>query len=97
MADGIIFFQSTSSSPLGVPRASKNLKGPTELDFKGFGCNHEVLKELEANNLSKVAKGLISLAVAGPREIFKKHLIEKEEQPSFSKRNSTHFGEVSTL
>ena len=42
-------------------------------------------------------KGLINLAMAGPQEIFKQHLIKNEEQPSFSKRYSAHFGEVSTI
>ena len=45
----------------------------------------------------KRAKGLISLSVAGPQEIFKKNLIKEDEQPSFSKIYSAHFGEVSTL
>merc|ERR1712173_496391 len=31
------------------------------------------------------SKGLINLAMAGPWEIFKQHLIKNEEQPSFSK------------
>ena len=34
--------------------------------------------------------------MAGPQEIFKQHLIKNEEQPSFSKRYSAHFGAVST-
>ena len=42
-------------------------------------------------------KGLINLAVAGTQEIFKQHLIKKEEQPSFSKRYSAYFGEVTTM
>ena len=42
-------------------------------------------------------KGLIKLAVAGSQEIFKQHLIEKEEQPLFSKIYSAHFGAVSTM
>ena len=46
----------------------------------------------ETNNF----KGLINLAMADPQEIFKQHLIKKEEQPSFSKRYSAYFGEVST-
>ena len=29
-------------------------EGPTELDFKGSGCDHEVLGVLEAKNLSKI-------------------------------------------
>ena len=37
-----------------------------------------------------------NLATAGPQEIFKQHLIKKEEQPSFSKRYSAYFGEVTT-
>jgi len=35
--------------------------------------------------------------MAGPQEIFKQHLIKKEEHPSFLKRYSAHFGEVSTM
>ena len=42
-------------------------------------------------------KELINLAMAGPQEIFKKHLIKNEEQPFFSKIYSAHFGTVSTL
>ena len=42
-------------------------------------------------------KGLINLAMVGPQEIFKQHLIKKEEQPFFSKIYSAHFGEVSTM
>ena len=42
-------------------------------------------------------KGLINLAMRGLQEIFKQHLIEKEEQPSFLKSYSAHFGEVSTI
>ena len=42
-------------------------------------------------------KEVISLAVAGPQEFFKQHLIKNEEQPSFSNRYSTHFGQVSTV
>ena len=41
-------------------------------------------------------KVLINLAVSGPQEFFKQHLIKNEEQPSFSKRCSAHFGAVST-
>ena len=42
-------------------------------------------------------KGLIYLALADPQESFKKPLFKNEEQPSFWKRYSAHFGEVSTL
>ena len=41
-------------------------------------------------------KELINLALADPHEIFKQHLIKNEEQSSFWKRYSAHFGEVST-
>ena len=44
-----------------------------------------------------IRKGLINLAMAGPQEIFEKHLITNEEQPSFSKTYSAHFGGVSTM
>ena len=47
--------------------------------------------------LNMKAKEVISLAVAGPQEFFKQHLIKNEEQPSFSNRYSTHFGQVSTV
>ena len=42
-------------------------------------------------------KGLITLAVAGTQEICKQDFIKNEEQPSFSKRYSANFGEVSTM
>ena len=42
-------------------------------------------------------KGLINLAVAYPWEFLKQHLIKNEEQSSFLKRYSVHFGEVSTM
>ena len=42
-------------------------------------------------------KGFIHLALADPQEFFKQHLIKKEEQPSYWKIYSVHFGEVSTL
>ena len=42
-------------------------------------------------------KGLIKVAMAGPQEIFKQHLIKNEEQPSFLKRYSSHFGEISAM
>ena len=42
-------------------------------------------------------KGLINLAMAGHQEIFKQHLIKNEEQPSFLKRYSAIFDEVSTM
>ena len=32
---------------------TKSREGPTELDFKGSGCDHEVLGVVEAKNLSK--------------------------------------------
>ena len=37
-------------------RGVKNREEPTELDFRVFGCNLEVLEKLEAKNLLKVAK-----------------------------------------
>ena len=52
----LIFYQTTSISPPWVPGVSKNREEPTELDFRVFGCNHEVLEKLEAKNLLKVAK-----------------------------------------
>ena len=46
----LIFYQTTSISPPWVPGVSKNREEPTELDFRVFGCNHEVLQKLEAKN-----------------------------------------------
>ena len=43
------------------------------------------------------SKELIYLALADPQEFFKKPLIKNEEQPSFWKRYSAHFGEVSIM
>ena len=40
---------------------------------------------------------LFNLAVAGTQEIFEQHLVKNEEQLSFSKRYSAHFGEVSSM
>ncbi len=42
-------------------------------------------------------KGLIYLALADPQELFQQHLMKNEEQPSFGKRYSVHFGEESAL
>ena len=42
-------------------------------------------------------KELISLVMADPWEFFKQHLIQNEEQPSFLKGYSTHFGKVSIM
>ena len=44
----LIFYQTTSISPPWVPGVSKHWEEPTELDFRVFGCNHEVLEKLEA-------------------------------------------------
>ena len=41
-------------------------------------------------------KGFVYLALADPQKFFKQHLIKKEEQTSYSKIYSVHFGEVST-
>ena len=45
------FFQATSISYSGFPWVSGSPGGPTELDFKGSGCDHEVLGVLESKNL----------------------------------------------
>ena len=45
----------------------------------------------------KANKGLIYLALVDPQEFFQQHLMKKEEQPSFGKRYSVHFGEESAL
>ena len=45
--------------------------------------------------MKQLIKGLIKLAVTGPQEFFKQHLIKNEEQPSFLKRYSAHFGAIS--
>ena len=45
---------STSISPPGVPRVSKNWERSSAIDFKAFGCNHEVSGELEAKNFKNL-------------------------------------------
>ena len=44
-------FQTTSISYSGLPWVSGSLGGLPELDFKGSGCNHEVLGVLESKHL----------------------------------------------
>ena len=44
---------STSCSPPGWRRVSKKRERPTEFEFLGFRCDHEVLRALEAKNRSK--------------------------------------------
>ena len=44
---------STSCSPPGWQGVSKKRERPTEFEFLGFRCDHEVLKALEAKNGSK--------------------------------------------
>ena len=61
-----IFYQNTSMAPTWVPRVSKNREGHTDIDFRGFGCDHEVLKELEAKNLSMVAPKPLEIDKCGP-------------------------------
>ena len=46
----------TIDTPLGCPGESKDPGEPTEFDFLGYRCDHAVLKQLEAKNLSKRAK-----------------------------------------
>ena len=43
------------------------------------------------------SKGIMNLVLANLQEFFKQHLIKNEEQPSFLKKCSAHFGEVSTM
>ena len=43
------------------------------------------------------SKGLIWLALTDPQEFPLQHLIKKEEQPSYWKRYSVYFGEVSSM
>ena len=45
------FFQAASISRSGFPWVSGSPGGPTELDFKGSGCDPEVLEVLEPKNL----------------------------------------------
>ena len=45
------FFQTTSISYAGFPWVSGSQLGPKELNFKGSGCDHEVLGVLEPKNL----------------------------------------------
>ena len=44
------FFQAASISHSGFPWVSESPQGPTELDFKGSGCDPEVLGVLEPIN-----------------------------------------------
>ena len=47
------------------------------------------------NSINTNYKGLMNLVMANPQEFFKQQLIKNEDQkPSFSKRNSAHFGEL---
>ena len=48
------FFQAASISNSGFPWVSGSPGGPTELDFKGSGCDPEVLGGLGAKNCSKI-------------------------------------------
>ena len=48
-------------------------------------------------SLPKLRKELIYLELADLQEFLKKPLIKNEEQPSFWKIYSAHFGEVSTM
>ena len=49
-------FQTTSPSYPGYPWVSLGRGGPTELDFKGSGCDLESLGMLEAKNLKNTDK-----------------------------------------
>ena len=37
-----------------MPRGSTDREKPTEFEFLGLSCDHEVLKHLEAKNLVKI-------------------------------------------
>ena len=49
----LIFYQTTSIAPPGLLGVAKNWYGPIEFNFRESGCNHEVLKELEAKTSQK--------------------------------------------
>ena len=56
-----------------------------------------IRENFDMNRNGEVPKGFIYLALADPQKIFKQHLIKKEEQISYSKIHSVHFGEASTM
>ena len=56
-----------------------------------------ILWKIVETSMEHFIKGLINLAVAGPRMFFKQHLIKNEEQTSDWKRYSACFGVVSTM
>ena len=56
VAAGARFFHSTISAPPGYPLGSTDWSKPTDFEFLGFGCDHEVLERPEAKNLSKRAQ-----------------------------------------
>ena len=47
--------------------------------------------------LKKFCKGLINLAVAGPQEFFKQHLINNEEQQTFYMAGKVYYGWTQAL
>ena len=57
----------------------------------------DVINDTRQESLPQAGSSPKDLSVASPQEILKKYLIKNEEQSSFSKRYSTHFGEVSTM
>ena len=50
----LYFFHSTIDTPPGCPGGSTDRENPTEFEFLGLRCDHEVLKHLEAKNLVKI-------------------------------------------
>ena len=44
---------SSTKTPPGVSRASMNQKLSIEFEFIEFGCDHQLLNELEAKNYAK--------------------------------------------
>ena len=51
-----IFSKHQLSSPPEQPRVAKEREEPTEFEFLGFRCDHDVLRAVEAKNRSKTAK-----------------------------------------
>jgi hypothetical protein len=71
---------------------------PKEHCIQQFGRNTTVRKNINPISIYTNSKGLMNLVLAGPQEFFKQQLTKNEDQkPSFSKRNSAHFGEILTM
>ena len=73
------FFQAASISNSGFPWVSGSPGGPTELDFKGSGCDHEVLGVLESKTIN-----------TRPNLTQKKPIFEQLLPPSTPKTSGLH-------